>query len=175
MQVQKSLHEVTYVPFDLGGKVYRGAMPSSDLAAKMQEFGNPHKITHIFMLISQAELETAKNGNLKLLYEKNGYKVEHYPIADLGTPALPDMKELVYKIIAVAQAGNNVLIHCKAGKGRTGLVLSCLAMERFHMTYAASTQFIEAFLGHMQHSPKQKVFLSTYKSDPIVVPQEKKK
>ena len=52
----------------------------------------------------------------------------HLPITDGGVPTDPDaFRALVMTVLGHAHAGKNVVIHCRAGLGRTGLLAAaCL-------------------------------------------------
>lgn len=59
--------------------------------------------------------------------------VEHYrfPIRDHGVPAVPaHMTDILETIESALRAGRCVYVHCRAGIGRTGMVIGCLLVER---------------------------------------------
>ncbi len=43
-----------------------------------------------------------------------------------GSPNIKELNEILAFLIESLKKGQNVLIHCGAGKGRTGLVMACL-------------------------------------------------
>jgi ADP-ribosylglycohydrolase len=60
-------------------------------------------------------------------------EVEHhrFPIRDHGTPAVPShMTDILKTIESALRAGRRVYVHCRAGIGRTGMVVGCLLVER---------------------------------------------
>ena len=67
--------------------------------------------------------------NLKSLYLQEGFQVIHLPIPDFDVPSKEDLEEVVKKTVEHAQAARNILIHCHAGVGRTGLFVAYLAKQ----------------------------------------------
>jgi hypothetical protein len=53
----------------------------------------------------------------------------HYGIQDFGIAlSLASLEKLIQKLVECIQSGDVLYIHCKAGKGRTGLVAACLLL-----------------------------------------------
>jgi len=64
-------------------------------------------------------------------YTKDNFQVIYAPCDDLKTPSNKnDFEKLVNDIEKHLQDGRNVVLHCHAGIGRTGLTICCLA-KRF--------------------------------------------
>lgn len=85
-----------------------------------------------------------------------------FPVPDFGIP--PDVKmfsELVATCTGAIDSGRPVCVHCRAGIGRTGLVLSCIVGSHLHlpadMAIAAVRRSRDAI-----ETGKQRQFISTF-------------
>lgn len=62
---------------------------------------------------------------------RRGFELLELPIRDGGVPAsMSDLGELVAQIDARLRAGQNVVIHCAGGLGRSGVVAGCLLVRQ---------------------------------------------
>lgn len=65
----------------------------------------------------------------------NRYRIElkRYPIPDGCAPSLEGIIECVEWINRQMNKNRKVLVHCYAGKGRTGTIIACYLIRRFGM------------------------------------------
>jgi protein tyrosine phosphatase len=116
------------------GKLYRGTMPwglhDEDSQKKYLSLLNSNSINKVILLVTDTELDFASEGKSPdaLEFYKN-HRIDpiHFPMNDGGIPQdTAAFNTLLDTLVTTLNNGNNVLIHCMGGVGRTGLVISCL-------------------------------------------------
>lgn len=122
---------LTELPFGLAGYIFRSPMPFGTYDPCEEVFNEyiQNRISVIVPLAEDEECLKKAGRNLRLLYEEEDFKVIHLPIPDFGVPSNGDCVRAVNAVIAHAQTGRNIAIHCSAGIGRTGLFVSLLAKQ----------------------------------------------
>src|SRR2546423_12583073 len=62
-----------------------------------------------------------------------GIDTHHLPIRDVSVPdRLPAVVVTVERVVAAARAGKTLVIHCRGGLGRSGLVAGCCLVAMGH-------------------------------------------
>lgn len=118
---------VTFAP----GKRYRALTTEwrrnldKDLDRLCQAYGAAVLVS----LIEDHELEQLGIPELFTRCEEHGIQVIRFPIPDGGVPgSVAEFSQLVDRILETARKGQNVIIQCRGGLGRSGLVAAaCLA------------------------------------------------
>lgn len=89
-----------------------------------------YNISIIYVLIEPQELLKKEYDILKTLHAKHNIIVKRFPIQDYSVPtSFEKFDYFIQSILKDIVKGENVLIHCFGGKGRTGLVLIGLFMR----------------------------------------------
>ena len=111
------------IQFDNGSKMFLSSSPDSEsLDACMKELHDLN-IHTIAVLLPKEDFLNIYENNLLEIYRTNNFRVLHHPIRNYDVPAdLNVHNKIIESIIQQIQVKNNVLIHCLAGIGRTGLV-----------------------------------------------------
>lgn len=109
-----------------------------DLEQDLQRLRQHYHTDVLVSLVQEIELETLNTPNLLSQIASHHMRSIWFPVPDFGTPAsMSGLMQLVEQILELAQAGQTVVIHCRAGLGRTGLVTSaCLVALGFSATHA---------------------------------------
>lgn len=91
----------------------------------LEEFIQDLKDLQVTILLSLLELsEQYELGLSKQAYycEKYGIRSINLPIPDRGLPSTPKAVELVKQLQQQLDQGEHIVIHCRAGIGRTGII-----------------------------------------------------
>lgn len=88
--------------------------------ARLKDF---YKTDTLVSLIEAHEFEQLKIQNLSDECDKAGIKFLPFPIMDISVPkSMADFSNLVTEILKRLQIPQKVVVHCKGGLGRTGLL-----------------------------------------------------
>jgi len=124
------MENLTLIPFDLLGKIHRSPMPFAafDVDYSTLDEYIQAGIDTVVMLIEPGEDLRRANMDLRRVYAENEISVLHYPIVDFDTPEDHNgLMDLLQQVIERAKQGENIAIHCFAGRGRTGMFIALLS------------------------------------------------
>lgn len=94
----------------------------------------------------------------------NGSDVQymHIKVEDFGAPSVEDLNEAVEYIEGQIREGRPVMVHCAAGKGRTGTVLAAYFVRKESLTAEQSIEKIRGMRPGSIQSVMQETALSMY-------------
>lgn len=92
-----------------------------------------------------------------------GLGFSSFPIPDLQVPrSEANLAEALKNVTANLSAGRNVLIHCRQGIGRTGIIASCLLVQS-GMSPGAAVELVSAARGmSVPETPEQREWIERY-------------
>jgi len=125
------------------------------------DFMTDEKIKTVVVLLTDAQIKQYYEDNLIEVYRDEGFNVIHYPIRDFSVPKdLRSFNNMLHEINNKLKT-ENVLIHCSAGWGRTGLVAAGLAVLKGHKPEAAINLIRGVRPGSIE-TQQQERFIRTY-------------
>ena len=124
--------ELTLLPLGLPGKIFRSPMPFGyyDQTGQVYPAYKQNEIHTVVMLVPDAECWIYAGQDLRSLYQRDGMGVIYLPMKDYSGTDIPLLSQSVDAALDLARAGKNLVIHCHAGLGRTGLFAACLARRQ---------------------------------------------
>ena len=128
-----SMSEIALPP-DVPGKLFRSPMPGRyrELSADIEEIESAG-IDLIVCLAEEEEIQRKSPEYLQWLRSYSQFfSIPPFPIADYKAPDKERYSEYAKFIEQIAESllgGKRILIHCGAGKGRTGMVAICVLMK----------------------------------------------
>lgn len=81
------------------------------------------KVKHVIVLVENEEMVKHGSGDLDDFYKDCGLMVHHSPIEDYKTAHVPSIKRDICNIVTWLRDGENCLVHCFGGSGRTGMLV----------------------------------------------------
>ncbi len=125
--------------------------------AKMQKLN----VDMVVVLLEKEELYEYPV-NLLQEYREADFEVLHFPIEDYWVPESVDaFDELLKKLASAIRFGRNTLIHCRAGMGRTGLVVAGLLIK-LGMSADRAIRYVRQKRPGTIESKMQEQFLHNY-------------
>jgi len=152
------------LPFSYEGKFYRSVMPYGDydpdgrLIKRYQKAG----INKVIVLAEDAEIFAQTGRNLFKIYQDHGIQAEHLPIRDFGIPGREQLRSTIEEVVTAMQNGENLVIHCSAGKGRTGLFTACLAKTVLGLNGQEAIQWTREHIPGAIETQEQVEFIMAY-------------
>jgi protein-tyrosine phosphatase len=139
---------LTELPFGLPGRLLRSPMPFGpyDLHGEVYDRFREAQITVVVLLAAEDECLHKTGHNLRTFYLQEGFQVLYLPIPDFSVPTRDDLEQAVQHTMAYAQAGHNIVVHCSAGIGRTGLFMAYLAKQLLGLSGEEALQWIRHYI-----------------------------
>lgn len=155
--------DLVELPYGLRGKIFRSPMPFSFFDHQHRLFDEflQQSIGLVVMLLEEGEDELRARCDLRRTYNDAGIDVIHLPTVDFGVSEdLNTYRQGVQEALQRARGGENVVVHCLAGLGRTGTFLACLAREHLHLGGEDALEWVRRFVpGSIQSEEQEQLVL----------------
>ncbi len=120
---------VTFAP----GKKDPRRLWDRDLDQDLRRLREAFGASVLVCLVEDHELELLGIADLPNRARSAGIHVVFHPIPDVGVPKeMEKVLWLVRLVLAAAEAGDNVVVHCRGGLGRSGLLVACSLVAQGH-------------------------------------------
>jgi protein-tyrosine phosphatase len=152
---------LTELPFHLPGRIFRSPMPFSGYDPQgdcLLQFKR-EKVSLIVLLAEEEECMERTGHNLKSLYLQDGFQLIHLPIPDFDVPLKEELDDAIKKTVEHAQTGQNLVIHCHAGLGRTGLFVAYLAKRVLGLSSAGAIHWTRKYIPNALETYNQKEWI----------------
>jgi protein-tyrosine phosphatase len=155
--------QLTYIPFDIKGKLYRSPMPFARFDPDQAVFDQYIQagITTVVMLIEEGEDLYHAGQDLKALYKRHGLNVIHFPIVDFDTPEdTQQLAETLNSVLTKTEQGEHIAVHCFAGRGRTGMFLALLARQIMGITGREAISYLRKFFPAVETEGQEQLVIN---------------
>ncbi len=147
----------------IDGELYASPMPFGPydkLNQLMRRYKNMD-IEFAVSLVTDEEIARKAKRDVLALYAKAGIESIRFPIRDLTSPPVEDVRELVNRIGPYLRAGAKIVIHCNAGTGRTAVVIACLCADLLNLDGQGAIDYVQSLMA-TQITESQKRVVRTF-------------
>jgi protein-tyrosine phosphatase len=122
--------------------------------------------THVLVtLMEPLELIENAMGGLEQALTERSIQWMHFPIRDLSIPtSLHGLRALLRNVRSELEIRRNVVVHCRGGHGRTGLVVACLLTD-FEYEADTAIKIVRSARKGTIHNEAQADFVRLYAND----------
>jgi protein-tyrosine phosphatase len=100
-----------------------------------------------------------------VLCKKAGIKWEYFYIPDFGIPDnTDDFNAMISRLVQSIEQGDAVCVHCRAGIGRTGMVLTCAVGKLYMLGYKKAIDTVRRTRKAVE-TQEQETFIQQYLSE----------
>ena len=162
MNIESLQSNITKLAFELPGQVYRSPLPFGvfDSENKVFDLWKDAQIDEVYSLIQPKEWTQKAWQDPRPMILEAGMMIKNYPIMDFW---VPDDHVTFTKIVAMAlnsaKSGKNIIVHCNAGWGRTGLFLTEMAISHFGFGVDEAVKWVRQFVPPAVENEDQYQFL----------------
>lgn len=153
------------IPLKVRGKLYASPMPfgAYDRGNRVIKIYRKNRVNHVFMLVTDAELEKKARRNVFKQYEKNNITWSRFIVKDFETPSVEVISNLVNEARERLNNRQHVAVHCHAGVGRTAVAMSCIAIATENFTADEAVNYVKQHM-EIMIMPKQKKLIQEFEN-----------
>ena len=155
------------IPLPAKGKLFVSPMPYGpyDTANQLLRTYRRARIKAVIPLVTEDEIAKKAKRNLFKAYTREGIEILHYPVPDLTSPKREDVLAAVAALEEhLCVAGTNVAVHCNAGIGRTGVIVSCVVQRLMHLPVEEISDYLRQYM-MIDMTDEQRRFVAAWCQD----------
>jgi protein-tyrosine phosphatase len=156
---------MTFAPGMWAGSV-RGRW-ERDLAADMQELEEKHETNVLVSLMENHEYHGYRIPELLERDTYGGIEILRFAIKDMDVPREAESERFeatVRDIVQRLEQGQNVVVHCRGGLGRTGTVAACVLVELGNHSAGEAIGLVRAARKGTVQTPEQEDFVRLFEA-----------
>jgi protein-tyrosine phosphatase len=156
--------ELTLLPLGLSGKIFRSPMPYGhfDQTGWVYPAYKLNEIHSVVVLVPDAECWIYAGQDLRNLYQRDGMGVIYLPMKDYSGTDIQLLSQSVDAALNIARDGKNLVIHCHAGLGRTGLFAACMARRQLEFGAEEAIRWIRNLVPGSVESDEQEMIIRMF-------------
>lgn len=139
-----------------------------DIGSDLDRISNHYGATTLVVLLEEYELKKYGIQDLIPRARDAGLEVIDFPIVDVSVPRKAqsdDYADLIESILAPLHAGETVVVHCRGGIGRTGVVAASVLVVTGHDADEAISKVRQARDDRMLETPEQEEYVRSFARD----------
>ena len=108
---------------------YHDFLWQRDLADDLERMRSVYGVEVVVTLLEEEEMEWMGIPDLRRAVEEAGMESLWFPIEDLGVPPgerFLEFMDVARSVVERLDEGRSVVVHCRGGLGRSGMVAACL-------------------------------------------------
>jgi protein-tyrosine phosphatase len=152
------------IPLRLPGRIFSSPMPfgRSDPDGLLLKEYKQENVSVVVVLATMEELVGKSGRNLIDDYTEQGIRVIHLPVPDFGLPDRAGLEAAIDSLLNYVNIGQNAVVHCNAGVGRTGTFLACLAKRTHGITGEDAINLVRQYIPGAVETPEQVQFVKNF-------------
>lgn len=133
-----------------------------DLDADLTRIREVYRADVLATLLEEPEMGYLKIPDIRAIAQHKGMQSVWFPIQDFGAPqSITELDALVTLLLSAVEQGKTVVIHCRAGLGRTGLVTASCLVRLGYTPHDAFAQVRAVRPGSVE-TPAQESFVQSF-------------
>ncbi len=152
---------LTFAPGKRGRGLVSGSLWQRKLGVDLDELRRVHRVDLLVSLMESFEYDDLEIPDLFEQARARGMRVLHLPIVDMQAPdpgQERDVLALIGAIRAALQAGENVVVHCRGGRGRSGTI-AALTVASYGHAPGAAIDIVRQAQPQAVESPLQRAYV----------------